>query len=142
MPYDMIMRPKHHSEIADDPSFATRSQRVKIDQELIDDQKFQEKIEMRRFIERIEHEANEALLCPGCYSANWKMHHKYWISIVENSLLATMICRKCKRKLPFATHIEPDEDEEEESKGFPSGSRPRRRRGPDFDQRLRLLRFL
>jgi hypothetical protein len=90
-----------------------RSQRAKpgLDQEAIDDQKFQEKIERELFIERIEREANEALLCPGCFNANWKMHHKYWISMAENSLLATMICRKCKRKLPFATQLEPDEDE-------------------------------
>jgi hypothetical protein len=49
MPYDIVMRPKHHSEITDDPSFATRSQRVRIDQELVDDQKFQEKIERKLF---------------------------------------------------------------------------------------------
>jgi hypothetical protein len=128
-----------------DPTLPTR--KPKVDQELIDDQKFQQKIEMSRFIERIEREANEALLCPGCYSAHWRMHHKYWVSILENSLIATMICRKCKRKLPFATQLEPDEDEdeeEEEDEGPPFGmfgarSRTRHRRKLDFDQRLRLL---
>jgi hypothetical protein len=132
-------------------SFKLGSQRAKprLDQEAIDDQKFQEKIERKRFFDRIVREANEALLCPGCYSADWKMHHKFWVSIVENSLLATMICRKCGRKLPFATQIEPDEDEEdeEESDGLPFGifgfrPRPRRRRKLDIDQRIRLLRFL
>lgn len=117
-----------------------------MDQELIDDQKFQEKIERKLFIERIEREANEALLCPGCFNANWKMHHKFWISIVENSLIATMICRKCKRKLPFATQLEPDEDEEEEEEPayypFGFGGARRRRRGLDIDQRIRLLHFL
>jgi RNase P subunit RPR2 len=90
----------------------SRSQRVKptIDQLLIDDKKFQEKIQRKLFFDRIVHEANEALLCPGCYSADWKMHRKFWIRIVENSLIATMICRKCGRKLLFATQIEPDED--------------------------------
>ena len=101
---------------------------------------------MIRFIERIEREANEALLCPGCFNANWKMHHKFWISIVENSLIATMICRKCKRKLPFATQLEPDEDEEEEEEPayypFGFGGARRRRRGLDIDQRIRLLHFL
>jgi hypothetical protein len=65
MPYDIIMRPKHHSEITDDLSFPARSQRVRIDQEAIDDQKFQEKIERKRFIERIERETNEAFICQG-----------------------------------------------------------------------------
>jgi hypothetical protein len=101
------------------------TRKPRIDQELIDDQKFQQKIEMSLFIERIEREANDALLCPGCFTAKWKMHHKFWVSIVENSLLATMICRKCKRKLTFATQLEPDEDEtdedEEEDEGPPFG---------------------
>jgi hypothetical protein len=117
-----------------------------IDQLRIDDQKFQQRIERKLFFDRIVREANEALLCPGCYSANWKMHHKYWVSIVENSLIATMICRKCGRKLPFATQIEPDEDEEEEEEPayYPFGiGRPhRKRKGLDIDQRIRLLHFL
>ena len=65
------MRAIHHGEIADNPSFAPRSQRATTDQEAIDDQKFQEKIERRRFIERIEREANEAIICPGCGNSNW-----------------------------------------------------------------------
>jgi hypothetical protein len=115
-----------------------------IDQVRIDDQKFQEKIQRKLFFDRIVREANEALLCPGCYSADWKMHRKFWIRIVENSLIATMICRKCGRKLPFATKIELDEDEEEEPAYYPFGiGRPhRRRKGLDIDQRIRLLHFL
>ena len=149
MSYDIIMRAKpiRHSGIAEDAPFATRTQRVRTDREAIDDQKFQQKIEMSRFIERIEREAKEALTCPGCFSADWRMHHKYWVSIVENSLLATMICRKCKRKLPFATQIEPDEDEEEEEDEpayhpFGLGRARRRRKRLDIDQRIRLLHFL
>jgi hypothetical protein len=142
-----FMRAKDRTQGTDDPSFATRSQRVKVDQELVDDQKFQEKIDRALFIERIEREANEALTCPNCFSANWKMHHKYWVSIVENSLVATMICRKCKRKLPFATQIEPDEDEEEEEDepayySFGFGRARRRRKRLDIDQRIRFLHFL
>lgn len=56
----------HHREIAEETSFASRSQRARIDQELVDDQKFQEKIERARFIERIEREANETIVCPRC----------------------------------------------------------------------------
>jgi hypothetical protein len=63
------------------------------------------------------------------------MHHKFWIRIVENSLIATMICRKCGHKLPFATQIEPDEDEEEEEEPtyYPFGGARRKRRGLDID---------
>jgi hypothetical protein len=64
-----------------------------------------------------------------------------------NALLAVMVCRKCKHKVLFETQIEKDEtdedEEEPEGSSFPLfGTRPRRRRGPDFDQRLRGLRFL
>jgi hypothetical protein len=37
----------------------------RIDQELIDDQKFQQKLESKRFTDRIEREANEAIMCPS-----------------------------------------------------------------------------
>jgi hypothetical protein len=47
-------------------SFKPRNQaKPKRDQELIDDQKFQQKLETKRFTDRIEREANEALVCPG-----------------------------------------------------------------------------
>ena len=64
-----------------------------------------------------------------------------------NALLAVMVCRKCKRKVFFETQIEKDEtdEDEEEYEGFPFrlfGTGPKRRRGPDFDQRLRGLRLL
>jgi hypothetical protein len=142
------MRAIHHGEITDDPSLAPRGQRVKMDQETIDDQKFQEKIERGRFIERIEREANEAIVCPGCGNSDWRMHHKYFANILTNDLFATMICRKCKRKMPFATRIEKDEeeqeDEDEEEESFPFnrfGFGRRRRRKPklDFDTRLWLM---
>jgi hypothetical protein len=144
MPYDIIMAAKNSARISKPTSFEPRSQPAKprIDQELIDDQRFQEKIQRKLFFDRIVREANEALVCPRCYSADWKMHYKFWISIVENSLIATMICRKCRRKLPFATQLEPDEDddeEEEEPAYYPFGWARRRRRGPDLDQRIRLL---
>jgi hypothetical protein len=148
MPHDIVMRAIHHSEIAEAAPFAPRRQRVRTDQEAIDDQKFQEKIERRRFIERIEREANEGIVCPGCGNSNWRMHHKYWVNWLTNDLIATMICRKCKRKMPFGTHIEKDdeeqEDDEEESEGFPFnpfgfGRRRRRKHRLDFDTRLRLM---
>jgi hypothetical protein len=105
---------------------------------------------MRRFIERIEREANEAIVCLGCGNSDWRMHPKYWVNWLTNDLIATMICRKCKRKMPFATCIEKDEEAqedgegEEESEGLPFGPfgfGPRRRRRPklDFDTRLRLM---
>lgn len=78
----------------------------RIDQELIDDEKFQQKLE-----------ANKALVCPGCGRSSRRMHPKYWVNYVANDLMATMICRKCKRKLRFATYIEeefPEDDEEDE----------------------------
>jgi hypothetical protein len=146
MPYDIIMPAKNHARRIEDSSIARRSQpaRPPDHQELIDDQKFQQEIEKKLFFDRIIREANEALLCPRCFKADWRMHHKFWISIVENSLIATMICRKCGRKLPFATQIEPDEDEEEEEEPayYPFGGARRKRKGPDIDQRIRLLHFL
>jgi hypothetical protein len=121
----------------------------RVDQELIDDEKFQQKIEAQKFIERIEREANDAIVCPGCGDSNWRMHHKYWVDWLANDLIATMICRRCKRKMPFGTCIEKDEeeqedeDEEEESEDLPFGlfgiNRRRRRPKLDIDQALRLL---
>jgi hypothetical protein len=114
----------------------------------MDDQKFQQKLEAKRYFDRIVHEANDTAQCPGCGGWDWRMQPKYWVDITANSLVATMVCRGCKRKILFETQIErdyPDEEEEEESEDLPFGmfgvgSRSRHRL--DFDQRLRLLRFL
>jgi hypothetical protein len=119
----------------------------RVDQELIDDQRFQVKIENKRFIDGIVREANKYTACPNCGDSNWRMQPKFWGSIVMNALLAVMVCRKCKRKVFFETQIEKDETEEDEEEyegsQFPLfGTGPKRRRGPDFDQRLRGLRFL
>jgi len=38
----------------------------RLDQELVDDQKFQQKLEAERFTARIEREANEAAMCFNC----------------------------------------------------------------------------
>ena len=35
------------------------------------------------------------------------------INIVANDLIATMVCRKCKRKLPYATYMEEPYPEDE-----------------------------
>ena len=42
------------------------------------------------------------------------MKPKYVVNWVANELIATMVCRKCKRAVLFATQIEPDYTEEEE----------------------------
>jgi hypothetical protein len=119
----------------------------RVDQELIDDQKFQVKIENKRFVDGIVREADKYTACPNCGDSDWRMQPKFWASPIMNALLAVMVCRKCKHKVLFETQIEkdaPDEDEEEyEGSPFPLfGTGPKRRRGPDFDQRLRGLRFL
>jgi hypothetical protein len=117
----------------------------RVNQELIDDQKFQVKIENKRFVDGIVREANKFTACPNCGDNNWRMQPKFWASIVMNSLLAVMVCCRCKRKVFFETQIEKDEtdEHEEEYEGSPFplfGTGPTRRRGPDFDQRLRFLR--
>jgi len=73
----------------------------------------------------------------------------YYVNWVANELVATMVCRKCKRSILHGTHIEkdPEEEDEDESDDLPFGifgfrPRPRRRRKLDIDQRIRLLRFL
>jgi hypothetical protein len=48
-----------------------------------------------------------------CYASEQGLVNQYWINMVENSLLTIVICRKWKRRLPFATQIEPYQDEEE-----------------------------
>jgi hypothetical protein len=103
-----------------DPILPTR--KPSIDQELIDDQKFLEKIERKRYFDRIVREANEAAQCPGCGGWDWRMQPKYWVEWVANSLVAVMVCRRCKRKILFETQIErdyPDEEEEEDSEELP-----------------------
>jgi hypothetical protein len=100
-----------------------RAAKPSIDQELIDDQKFQVKIENKRFIDGIVREANKFTTCPNCGDSDWRMQPKFWGSIVMNSLLAVMVCRKCKRKVFFETQIEKDETDEDEyeSEGPPFG---------------------
>jgi hypothetical protein len=151
MPYDIIMQAKNRTRRTTPSSFKPRSQRAKprLDQEAIDDQKFQQKLDAKRFTAGIVREANEQLQCPDCGSSTWRMKPIYYVNWVANELVATMVCRKCKRSILHGTHIEkdPEEEDEEESDDLPfgifgTGSRPRRRRKLDIDQRLRLLRFL
>jgi hypothetical protein len=85
-----------------------RAAKRSIDQELIDDQRFQVKIENKRFIDGIVREANKFTACPNCGDNNWRMQPKFWASIVMNALLAVMVCRNCKRKVFFETQIEKD----------------------------------
>jgi len=73
----------------------------------------------------------------------------YYVNWVANELVATMVCRICKRSILHGTHIEkdPEEEDEDESDDLPFGMfgfrpRARRRRKLDIDQRIRLLRFL
>jgi len=89
-----------------------RSKKRELSREEVDDRKFLNSIDGERFKKRIECEANEAILCPRCGSYDWKMKPKYVVNWVANELLATMVCRKCKRKALFATQIERDHDEE------------------------------
>jgi len=60
-------------------SFTPRNHGAKprLDQELIDDQKFQQKLDAKRFTAVIEREADEAILCPSCASSDWRMQPKY-----------------------------------------------------------------
>jgi hypothetical protein len=98
-----------------------RAAKPSIDQEQIDDQRFQVKIENKRFIDGIVREANKFTACPNCGDSDWRMQPKFWASIVMNALLAVMVCRKCKRKVFFETQIEkdyPDEDEEESEEQY------------------------
>jgi hypothetical protein len=123
-----------------------RAAKPSIDQELIDDQRFQVKIENMRFVDGIVREANKYTACPNCGNSDWRMQPKFWASPIMNALLTVMVCRKCKRKVFFETQIEKDETDEDEGEyeGSPFalfGTGPKRRRGPDFDQRLRSLRF-
>jgi hypothetical protein len=62
MPYDIII------PSANRPRRTRSSQGAKprIHQELIDNEKFQQKLEAKKFISGIEREANEAILCPRC----------------------------------------------------------------------------
>jgi hypothetical protein len=100
---------------------STRAAKPSIDQEQIDDQRFQVKIENKHFIDGIVREANKYTACPNCGDSDWRMQPKFWASIVMNALLAVMVCRNCKRKVFFETQIEkdyPDEDEEESEEQY------------------------
>jgi hypothetical protein len=128
-----------------------KSQRAKpsLDQEAIDDQKFQQKLDAKRFTEGLEREANEQLQCPDCGSSTWRMRPIYYVNWPANELVATMVCRNCKRSILHGRHIQKDPEEEDEEDSddppfgmFGFGPRPRRRRKLDIDQRIRLLRFL
>jgi hypothetical protein len=82
--------------------------------EEVDDQKFRTAMKGVQFRARIEREANKAILCPHCGGCDWKMKPKYVVNWVANELIATMVCRKCKRAVLFASQIEPDLTEEDE----------------------------
>ena len=89
------MQTKNRTQRFEQTSFKPRNQaKPKRDQELIDDAKFQQKLAAKRFTDRIEREANEVLVCPGCGRSTWRMHYKYLVNYVANDLIATMICRK------------------------------------------------
>ena len=90
-----------------------RSKKRGLSREEVDDQKFRNAMEGVRFRARVEREANEALVCPGCGRSDWRMQPKCLINIVANDLIATMVCRKCKRKLPYATYMEEPYPEDE-----------------------------
>jgi hypothetical protein len=125
-----------------------KSQRAepRLDQEAIDDQKFQQKLNAKRFTEGLEREANEQLQCPDCGSSTWRMRPIYYVNWPANELVATMVCRNCKRSILHGRHIEKDPEEEDSDEPlfgmFGFGPRHRRRRKLDIDQRIRLLHFL
>jgi hypothetical protein len=56
----MTMQAKSRTQRFEQSSFKPRNQaKPRRDQELIDDQKFQQKLDSKRFTDRIEREANE-----------------------------------------------------------------------------------
>jgi len=83
-----------------------KSKNRKPTREEVDDRKFLNSIEGERFRKRIEREANEVLVCPSCGRSDWRMQPKYLINIVANDLIATVVCRGCRRKMPYATYLE------------------------------------
>ena len=89
-----------------------RSRRREPTKEEVDDQKFRNAMDGVRFRARVEAEANEAMICPHCGSFDWKMQPKCLVNWVTNELIVTMVCRKCKRKMPFASQVERDHVEE------------------------------
>jgi hypothetical protein len=141
-----------------------RSKKREPSREEVDDQKFLNAMEGERFRARIERKANMAILCPHCGGCDWKMKPKYVVNWVRNDLIATMVCRECKRAVLFASQIEPDypEEEQEELDEFTDQlysqleitdvhpfvedalkSRLRRRIARlDADERIRLLMYL
>jgi len=90
-----------------------RSRRREPTKEEVDDQKFRNAMDGVRFRARVEAEANEAMICPHCGSFDWKMQPKCLVNWVTNELIVTMVCRKCKRKMPFASQVEPALTEED-----------------------------
>jgi CRISP-associated protein Cas1 len=79
-----------------------------LDQEAIDDQKFQQKLDAKQFTEGLEREANQQLQCPDCGSSNWRMRPIYYVNWAANELVATMVCRKCKRSILPPTPVKAD----------------------------------
>jgi hypothetical protein len=80
---------------------ARTSRKPRVDQELIDDQRFRVRIENKRFVDGIVREANKYTACPNCGDSNWRMQPKFWASPIMNALLAVMVCRKCKHRVFF-----------------------------------------
>ncbi len=78
-----------------------------------DDQKFRAAMDGVRFRERIEREANEVILCPYCGGCDWRIQPKYVVNWTGNELLATMVCRRCEHRPPYATYLEEPYPEDE-----------------------------
>lgn len=91
---------------------AERTKR-KIDREAIEDQKFRDDLDARAYESRIEREANDQISCKRCGSSDWRVQHKHHlVNLIANEVIVTMTCRKCKQKEPFATKLDPTEDED------------------------------
>ncbi len=57
----------------------------RLTKEELDDRKFRMTVEGERFRERIEREANEAIICPHCGSFDWKMKWVRWMNLNSNT---------------------------------------------------------
>ena len=90
--------------------------RRKLDQVAIDDQKFLDELEAERFNHRIAREADELILCPRCGITEWRVEDKHQVLalLLMNEVLVTIVCRKCKKRLPFVSKADPTEDDEED----------------------------
>ena len=83
--------------------------------EEIEDRKFKDDLEHAAFISRIEREANEEIPCPKCGDSNWRVHHKHQqVNVITNEIVVTMTCRKCGKRMPFATLLDPTGEEEDD----------------------------